>query len=232
MVAFHHQNCFESFERNLPWLKCLVAVNIHIRNALLEVLHDPRRGGIPSGSQELYEFFQEKEQQDKIKDLQEKRVLNSDRLYLLLPQEKRTLSHKWNITLICVVIIYFSKLPPPTNGWFRPPDADDSVSASVVVARSELLIGHKHRIPDDFNDEIFRLFWSKIHNALRIFKYTKMKEFHDLETNMIDPDKFVVMNIGKIVKNVGDQIDKKQMISDLYNWLQKRYQENCKFLLN
>ena len=48
---------------NKQWLKCLVAVNVHIRDALLEVLHI--LGGIPSDPQKLYDFFADKKQQDK-----------------------------------------------------------------------------------------------------------------------------------------------------------------------
>ena len=233
MVGFDEES-FRCFDRNSPWLKCLVAFNVHIRNALLEVLHDPQRGGIPSDPVELFNFFQR--QLKRINKLRKKRnqrnrrpILNSDQVASLLPRNKRTLSRDWNIPLICVVIINFSNLPPPKNGWFRPLDSGDfSVSAFVVVARSELLIRLKDGIPDDFNDVTnFGPFWSKIHDTLKILKYTRIDDFHDLESNMVDLDNFVVMNIGEIKDDAGDKIDKKQIISDVYHfWLQN----HCKFV--
>ena len=219
--------CFESFQL----LNCLVAVNVHIRNALLEVLHDPQRGEVPSDPEKLFNFFHR--QQNTIKKLKKKRnqrnkrpILNSNQVALLLPRNKRTFSRDWNIPLICVVIINFSNLPPPKNGWFRPLGSRDfSVSASVVVARSELLIRLKDGSPDYFNDvKNVGPFWSKLHNTLEIFKYTRIDELHDLESNK---DNFVVTNIGEIKDDVGDKIDKKQIISDVNQfWLQN----HCKFL--
>ena len=207
-------NCSISFDENKQWLKCLVAVNVLTRDALLEVLHDPKRGGIPSDPQKLYDFFQEKKQQDKIKELQKKKVLNPDQVALLLPQNQRTFSEKWDITLICVVIINFSNLPPPTNGWFKPLDAGDiSVSAFVVIARSELRNKLNHGTAEDFNDEkTFRPLWQMIYNVLNAFQYTKINDFQDLETDEVDVNIFTP-EIDRFMDGVDCKKVKKQFLN-------------------
>ena len=210
--------CSVSFNENKQWLKCLVAVNVHVRDALLEVLHI--LGGIPSDPQRLYDFFADKKQQDKIKDLVKKKVLSADQVALLFPQNQRTFSSKWDITLICVVIINFSNLPPPTNGWFKPLDVGDiSVAASVVAARQELRNRLNHGTADDFKDEkVFRPFWSKVENSLNTFKYTKMNEFQNLESGDVDLTIFA-FQIDKFMNDVGTA-DKKEITLEVLNWLQ------------
>ena len=220
--------CSENFNKNKQWLKCLVAVNELTRGALLEVLHDAQLGGVPSDPQKLYDFFQEKKQQDKIKELVKKRLLSTDQVALLLPQNKQTCSEKWDITLICVVIINFSNLPPPTNGWLKPLDAGDfSVSAFVVVARVELRNRLNHGTADSFNDEkVFRPFWTRIEETLKKFNYTKIHDFNDLETDGVDPSIFASQIIR--IMDVSSKTDKEQIISDLHKLVQD-YNEKSKF---
>ena len=220
--------CSRSFDENKQWLKCLVAVNVHIRDALLEVLHNPLLGGIPSDPQQLYDFFQEKDQQDKIKELAKRRVLSAEQIVLLLSQNQRTFSSKWDTTLICVVIINFSKLPPPSNGWFKPLDVGDiSVSAFVLVARNELRNRLNHATASDFNNEkTFAAFWFRIEQSLKIFKYTRINDFHNLESQKVDPTIFA-SQIGRIMGAVSDKEHVEQIISDVYKW-QQDYNEKSK----
>ena len=219
----------KGFGENKEWLKCLVAVNVHIRDALLEVLHDPLRGGIPSDPQELYDFFQEKEQQDKIKALKKKRVLNDHQIALLLPQNQRTFSEKWDVTVTCAVIINFSNLPEPTNGWFsKLLDPNDfSVSAFVVVARDEVRNKLIHGTPDEYKDEkIFRPFWSRIDLTLTTFNYKKIIDFYNLDTSKVDQT-ILLTQIDTIMNDVSGE-DKELIISKALNWLQD-YNEKSKF---
>ena len=224
--------CSRSFDENKQWLKCLVAVNVHIQDALLEVLHDPLRGGIPSDPQELYDFFHKKEQQDKIKELKKKRVLNDNQVALLLPQNQRTFSKKWDTTVIFVVIINFSNLPEPTNGWFQPLDPNDfSDSAFVVVARNDVRNRLIHGTPYEFEDEkIFRPFWSKIAELLKTFKYTKINEFHNLENGKVHQT-ILMSQIGRIMDEAGGKKDQEKIISEAFKWLQG-YNEKCKLKSN
>ena len=209
----------KSIDENKPLLKCVVAVIVHIRDALIEVLHDPLRGEIPSDPQTLYKFFEK--QQDKIKKLEKKGVLKAHQIALLLPQNQRTFSSKWDITLICVVLISFSKLPPPTNGWSKPRDVGDfSVSAFVVVARNELRNRLNHGTAEDFNDQtIVGPFWVKIKQALKIFKYTKMDDFDNLETGKLDPAIFS-SQIHVIMDGVDSESERERIISIAQKWLQ------------
>ena len=89
-------------QSNKNTLKCYLAVNFHCQKALLEVLHN---NGVPSDPVELYRFFDTQNNLAKIKQLQRNNVLKDDQVKLLLPQNQRTFSEKWDITLICVVII-------------------------------------------------------------------------------------------------------------------------------
>ena len=217
---------WKSVNKNKPWVKCMFAVNVHTRHSLLEVLHDPLRGGIPLDPQELYDFFQDKDQQDKIKDLQKRRILNANQIDLLLPQNQRTFSLKWDVTLICVIIINFSKLPPPTNGWFKPLDAGDiSVSAFVVVAREERN-RLNHAKADIFNDEKnFRPFWSKVTDVLKTFQYTKLDDFNNLETENVDLTTFESY-IDGFIEFSGEK-DKQLIIPKAIKWL-RDYNEKSK----
>ena len=218
----------QRFDENKQWLRCLVAVNVYIRDALLEVLHDPLRGGIPSDPQKLYDFFLEKKQQDKIKKLQKKGVLNLVQIALLLPQNQRTFSRKWDVTVTCVVIITFSNLPPPTNGWFEPLDVGDfSVSAFVVVARNELRNRLNHGTADEFNDiGTFKPFWSRIKKTLKTFQYTRISDFINLATDKVDLASFESY-IDAFMNGFNEKKDRKLIIEKVHIWLQD-YNEKSK----
>ena len=86
--------CSKYVDKNKPWVKCLIAVNVHTQKALLEVPHDPQRGGISSDPQKLYVLFAGNDQQDIIKELRKKRVPNDKQVAILLQQNQRTYSSK------------------------------------------------------------------------------------------------------------------------------------------
>ena len=204
---------------NKRWLKCVLAVNVHARDALLEVLHDPKLGGITSDPKQLYNFFQQKKQQRIINKLI-KKVLNQDQVALLLPQNQQTFSSKWDITLICVVIANFSNLPPPTNGWFQPLDLTDvSVSASVVIVRQELRNPLNHGSAKQFNDlSVFEPFWKQIEKVLINFQYSELNKFNDLGADSVDPATFPP-HIDSFIKEINKDAEKDKIIKEALKWL-------------
>ena len=68
-------------------IKCYIAVSSHLKDALLDVVHDANHGGVPKDPAALYQFFDKNK--NKIKKL---RFLKEDQIDLLLTQNQRTFS--------------------------------------------------------------------------------------------------------------------------------------------
>ena len=95
------------------WVKVNLGVEIHVKDALLGVLHndqnDPSYAGMPKDEQQLYQRMLLFKQRCKsnLKNLKE------NQWNILCPATGRSNSKDWNITLIVVVIIHEVPIPPP-----------------------------------------------------------------------------------------------------------------------
>ena len=216
--------------KNRRPIKCYLAVNYHCQQALLEVVHDPNYNGLPKNEEELYQFFNKAENRNKIKKLQKQKVLKDDQVELLLPQNQRTFSEKWDVTLICVVIINFTDLPPPIKGWRNPLDPTDvTVAAFVVMARqsrnknnhSTLATFLEQADCDDFLTEM-----RKIVNGL---KYSQIAKFEDLAIDSFDQNLFK-NDVASFMKNITNPNKKDNVISEVLRWLKEDNEKGWLFL--
>ena len=198
---------------------CYLAVNFHCQQSLLEVLH---RNGIPDDPEELYKFFDTPDNKAKINQLK-KNVLKDDQVDLLLPQNQRTFSQKWDITLICVVIINFSTLPPPKGGWkIKVPDPTDFTAASYVIKTRKRRNEMNHATLDSLKDEkTFNDTFSEVEDLLVGLNYTKLVEFQEMNSKSFDPALF--MDTIQCPK------DEKDVFAKLLQWY-KDENERSKFL--
>ena len=199
---------------------CYLAVNFHCQQSLLEVLH---RNGIPDDPEELYKFFDTPDNKLKINQLKKKKVLKDDQVNLLLPQNQKTFSKKWDITLICVVIINFSTLPPPKGGWkIKVPDPTDFTAASYVIKTRKRRNEMNHATLDSLKDEkTFNDTFSEVEDLLVGLNYTKLVEFQEMNSKSFDPALF--MDTIQCPK------DEKDVFAKLLQWY-KDENERSKFL--
>ena len=181
-------------------LKCYLAVNHHCQQCLIQIMHN---NGIPDDPEELYKFFDANK--GKILQLRKQKVLFDDQVDLLLPQNQRTFSQKWDITLICVVIINFSTLPPPKGGWkIKVPDPTDFTAASYVIKTRKRRNEMNHATLDSLKDEkTFNDTFSEVEDLLVGLNYTKLVEFQEMNSKSFDPALFMdTIQCPKVEKDV------------------------------
>ena len=129
------------FNKYEHWIRCIIAINYHIRNALLDILHHSSNG-LPRDPKDLYEQLDKeynKRKNSKLRNLFEKKILSKEEIKSLLPRSRESDSQDWDIPVIIVMIRNFYKgLKPPKgeNGWKtkKPEDNDFSLAAYLVLA--------------------------------------------------------------------------------------------------
>ena len=223
-------------QENQRSIKCYLAVNRHLQQALLDVVHDPQYDGIPVDPVELYKFFNQPNNIKIINNLR-KKVLKPDQISLLLPQNQRTFSSKWDITLICVVIINFTTLPEPINGWKRALDPNDiSVAAFMVKARQKRNMFNHATLTTFLAEADFQPFFDETRCIVIGLKYNVAEFDKDMTDNVIDTTLFkkdveTFMNtiitikerenvLSVVYKWMKDN-DKEYIISEVLNWLKE-----------
>ena len=213
-------------------IKCYIAVCYHLKEALLDVVHDQQYGGIPRDPTALYQFFNQPNNIQKINKLR-KKILKQDQYDLLLPNDQKTCSKKWDITLICLVIINFTSVPKPTKGWKATPDPADSAIGGVVLIGRQLRNGFNHATLDTYSEENdFNVFFTEIENVLVGLNYKKIAEFDGLKNESIDENDIDLFMRSVAVKKVKEEIigavldwlkknNEKVVISTVHDWLKK-----------
>ena len=190
-------------------IKCHLAVNFHCQQALLEVVHS---NGLPKNEEELYQFFAKAENRNKIRNLQRQRLLKDDQVDLLLPQNQKTFSNKWDVTLICVVIINFTDLPPPTNGWKKELDPTDVTVAAFVVMARHSRNKNNHSTLDSFIDDVkFNDFFIEMKKIVVGLKYTQTSKFDDLAIDTIDQALFE-KDVASFMENIENSKKEKEIV--------------------
>ena len=104
---------------------------------------------------------------DKIQELVESKVLNSDQLKQLRPDDGSDPDpEKFDISLIILILTNFCELHPPRTGWSNmPQEKDRSLSAKLVrlrLFRNKLL----HRSNTRFKEKEFLDLWKKLEGIL------------------------------------------------------------------
>ena len=121
------------------WLRLATFLHHPLKSALLFVLHNKGNRtdyvGLPENEIDLYNELAKKN--GIIKNLFKTRVLKQDQVDALLPPgANKTDSSTFDVTLIVVLIINFTTLPAPQNGWRYDVDPTDfSTGAFVLRAR-------------------------------------------------------------------------------------------------
>ena len=169
------------------WLRLATFMHHPLKQALLNVLHNssnnPTYKGLPSDPTNLYTELSTKHYAT-IQRLVAKRVLKQDQLKLLFPPNKTsTDSQQFDITLITILIINCTTLPPPVNGWHSKNkqllDTDISIAADAVRGREWRNYVH-HTDPGDIDEATFNSMWDegvKIVNRLGLnYDTGKLKE--------------------------------------------------------
>ena len=147
------------------WLHLAVFLHGPLKQHLLIVLHNKNNQGYQGLPEDPTELYKEPStvHNSTINKLRKKGVLKDDQLELLLPTngDNKTYSEAFDVTLLVVLIINFTTLPPPENGWFKPPlDSDTSIAANVLRARAWRNFLN-HTDANDIEKTAFGLKWSE-----------------------------------------------------------------------
>ena len=136
-----------------------------LKESFLRVLHnednDPTYDGLPKDPIELYKELSTTHRTT-IDKLVKIKLLNPDQLELLLPTNgsSMTFSSLFDITLIALMIINFTTLPPPKGGWKKMDPSDNGVSANMVRGR-EWRNFVNHNNADTITNGILNTKWSE-----------------------------------------------------------------------
>ena len=137
------------------WLRLAIFLHDLLKNSLIWVLHnklnDPSYDGLPEDPYKLYEFFKNHKT---LQQLIKNKKLQQDQINLIFPpNDNRTFSSKFDVTLTCFLIRNCcDRLQPPANGWGdkNPPDSDQSIAANVIRAREWRNFVH-HEEPNEID---------------------------------------------------------------------------------
>ena len=147
------------------WLRLATFLHEPLKYSLLRILNntanDPSYDGLPQDPHQLFKELQNNHG-NKINQLKRKKILKQDQIDLIFPpNDNKTDSSKFDITLICIIIRNCcNRLPPPLNGWDdkNPPVHDKSIAANVIRAREWRNYVH-HTEPKDIDQQTFDNKW-------------------------------------------------------------------------
>ena len=180
------------------WMRLSVTNKVCVKEALLDILHDPV-DGISKDKQTFFALLvafkakEEKNLKGVIKPFQWQILCHVCDANCSIPCLKngKTDSNDLDITCIIVLIIHLTKFPPPLgrNGWKikLPIQGDTSVAAFVVLAR-DLRNRLSHcslnnlQTKADFDKE-----WKQMESILLGIGYKDMAKFRQFELASLDP---------------------------------------------
>ncbi|XP_066920992.1 uncharacterized protein [Clytia hemisphaerica] len=174
---------------NKYWTKCVLALIVHGKKALLRVFHNDLGGnyaGLPKDPAQLYNFFNQQKNRKVLNKLKSSKTLKQDQFDLILPPNSNLCnSNSFDITLIVLLIITFVNIPPPLGGWKKVPKANDQSLAAFVVLIRNLRNLILHGSLDNFDEPYFKNIWKDIKDCLIGLQYdqTMLKDFDELLTN-------------------------------------------------
>eukprot|EP00111_Clytia_hemisphaerica_P013616 TCONS_00040039-protein len=171
---------------NKYWTKCVLALNVHGKKALLRVFHNDIGGnyaGLPKDPGQLYNFFNQPNNRKILNKLKSSKTLKQDQFDLILPPNSNLCkSNSFDITLIVLLIITFVNIPPPLGGWkIKVPKANDQSLAAFVVLIRNLRNLILHGSLNDFDEPYFKKIWKDIKDCLIGLQYdqTMLKDFDE-----------------------------------------------------
>jgi len=180
------------------WMRLSVTNQICVKEALLDILHDPVTG-VSKNEQNFYQMlvvFKANEKRNLrgvIKPFQWQILCHvcDVNCSTPCPNNGNTDSNDLDITCIIVLIIHLTTLPPPLgrSGWkqTQPQQGDHSVAAFVLLAR-DLRNRLSHCSLADFETKAdFDKEWNGMKAILLGLGYKNMQLFHQLEHAPLDP---------------------------------------------
>jgi len=181
------------------WLRLSVVNDVCVKEALLDILHDPLTGGLPRNKQQLfvvlYSFKKNKKHvwTGHIKPFQWQILCHAcdGGCANPCPKSGQTDSNDLDITCIVVLIIHLTTLPPPLGkkGWKQiiPLQADNSKAAFVLLAKNlRNFLAHcclgKLQTQKDFV-----AMWTRMEDIVKGLGYKNMVLFVHMKTISLDP---------------------------------------------
>ncbi|XP_057316302.1 NACHT, LRR and PYD domains-containing protein 3-like isoform X2 [Hydractinia symbiolongicarpus] len=145
------------------WIRLVTLISHAGTSALRDIFHDPSHGGKSRDPFQLYQDL--KPYRNKLKKL-----LKKDEFELVYPSSQQTFSVKFDITILCVLIINCTNVPAPTTGWLRKPNQSDwSIGACIVRLRR--MRNKMMHFAGKLTRRKFLKRWDKTINILRILGY-------------------------------------------------------------
>lgn len=185
------------------WLCCIIYINHHIRNALLDILHDEEHG-LPRDPGRLYVRLKKELEKPKKKDeFREyfESVKNKSEGAILMPSDKASDSQNWDNTVIMrMITIFRTDIPAPNNrkkwtskksdlkgeDYQKPGDKNYPPPAYLIEARDERNLFF-HSVICKMTLPKFKLVKENIRSILVGLGYKNLEEFdNDDCLNTID----------------------------------------------
>ena len=157
---------------NKNYLKCTLSIDIHLKDALLEMCRDSTLVSfpLPADGADLFKFLNDPKRRKKLNDLMSRKKIFKDQYDLLLPQSGLTDSTKWDVTIITLVAVQFLGLSA-------------ALKAIVEDARKSRN-GVKHGNAEDYKaQQKFDDTMDDIDKLLIKLNYTKLGDFQNLRNN-------------------------------------------------
>ena len=169
------------------WMRVQIALEIHLKNALLRVFHnddaDPNFAGFCRNEVTLHSEMCNFKLANSAKLA---KVITGKQWDILCPVSHKTDTSKIDITLLFAVIRNVIK-PPPVNGWKLPVTPGDQTTASFCLKAKELRNKVKHGNMDDIVTEVeFQSCWKDMYDILIGLNYNELTAFNDLKDGPID----------------------------------------------
>ena len=186
---------------NKNYLKCTLSIDIHLKDALLEMCRDPTlvQNPLPADGVDLFNFLNDRNRKKKLNNLMKFKKIFQDQYDLLLPKNSSTDSTKWDITIISLVAIQFLGL--------------SAILKAIVEDARKSRNGMKHGNAEDYKvQQKFDDTMNEIENLLIKLNYTKLSDFQSLRiNNNIQIDLNVLMKYHKtLMDNMEDRLLKEQ----------------------
>ena len=190
------------------WLRLASFLHGPLKQRLLHILHnkdnDPSYQGLPEDPADLYKELSSTKHKKTLNSLFNKRILKQDQMDILLPPngDKKTYSAALDVTLIVLLIINCTTLPPPDGGWKQktPLDTDLSKAANVLRGR-EWRNFLNHADANSIDEPAFNLKWTEgeaIYQGLG----GSITLLTDLKTMSLDPKHDLVLkSLKQFTKN-------------------------------
>ena len=187
-------------KRCSPWMRISICINIHVKKALIDVLHnhigDPQIQPLPSDPADLYAFLQTNKRK-----IQKSTVIKEHQRSILLPASGQTVdSSTFDVSLTRFLIQTFSGIRNAKGDWREPDTSDQTIFAYVYRAASmRNSICHDSNI-ERLNATEFEKKWKQMKEILQGLKY--VEEIEPFKTETLDFERYenVILEGNYILK--------------------------------